>query len=69
MATVFKMDVNRRDSKIKARKFRNEKLIPAEVYGPALKENKHLNIPYKELESMLEKVSETTLIELKSDVS
>ncbi|KUK80442.1 50S ribosomal protein L25 [Petrotoga sibirica] len=64
MATVFKMDVNRRDSSIKAKKFRNEKLIPAEVYGPALKENKHINIPYKELESMLEKVSETTLIEL-----
>lgn len=64
MATVFKMDVNRRDSKIKARKFRNEKLIPAEIYGPALKENKHINIPYKELESMLEKVSETTLLEL-----
>ncbi|POZ88243.1 hypothetical protein AA80_07250 [Petrotoga sibirica DSM 13575] len=58
------MDVNRRDSSIKAKKFRNEKLIPAEVYGPALKENKHINIPYKELESMLEKVSETTLIEL-----
>ncbi|ABX32155.1 ribosomal 5S rRNA E-loop binding protein Ctc/L25/TL5 [Petrotoga mobilis SJ95] len=64
MATVFKMNVNRRDSKVKAKKFRNEKLIPAEVYGPALKENKHINIPYKELESMLEKVSETTLIEL-----
>ncbi|HBT51230.1 50S ribosomal protein L25 [Petrotoga olearia] len=64
MATVYKMVVNRRDPKVKARKFRNEKLIPAEVYGPALKENKHINIPYKELESMLEKVSETTLIEL-----
>jgi len=64
MATVYRMVVDRRDSKIKARKFRNEKLIPAEVYGPALKENKHINIPYKELESMLEKVSETTLIEL-----
>jgi len=64
MATVYKMVVNKRDPKVKARKFRNEKLIPAEVYGPALKENKHINIPYKELESMLEKVSETTLIEL-----
>jgi len=64
MATVFKLDVKSRDPKVKANKYRSEKLVPAEVYGPALKENIHLNIPFKELESMLEKVSETTLIEL-----
>ncbi|HOB16642.1 MAG TPA: 50S ribosomal protein L25 [Defluviitoga sp.] len=64
MTHTFSLEVLERDPKLKANKYRREKLIPAVVYGPSMKENKHINIRTNDLERLIEKATATTLIEL-----
>lgn len=64
MATVFKLNAQERDINLKPNQLRKKGLIPAVIYGPAMKTNRHITINSNELKKMIEKVSETTLIEL-----
>jgi large subunit ribosomal protein L25 len=64
MARKYNLEVVERDLKKKANVLRAEGFVPAEVYGPALKENKHIAIAEKEMSRMLEKITEASLIDL-----
>jgi len=66
MAGTHVLEVVKRDLKKKAVALRSENFIPGEVYGPGF-ENVHVAFSVRDFEILLNKISETSVIELKLD--
>jgi len=64
MARKFNLEVVERDTKKNANVWRRNGYIPAEVYGPGLEGNRHIAVPHGEFDSLLDHVTETTLIDI-----
>ncbi|GAB6188416.1 50S ribosomal protein L25 [Marinitoga arctica] len=64
MAKVYQLNAIERKEGEKANHVKKEGFIPAVVYGPGLEGNIHLKVPVVDVLLMIEKIEETTPIQL-----